>query len=389
MIDIVIVGGGAVGSAVAYFLACDPDFDGSILVVEKDPTYAEASTSRSVGGIRQQFSVRENIAMSQFGVQFLKDADEQLRVDDPIDLSFKENGYLFLGGPEQWSALREGYRVQTELNAPVTLLPSSELEKRFPWLHGADLAGGSLGYADAGWFDPHGLLQALGRKARSLGVTFRHDEVVGLERRGHAVISVELSSGERINCAGVVNAAGPLAARVAEMAGITGVPVHPKKRFVFGFRTGARFEGCPLVVDRSGVYFRPEGDGFVCGRSPLPSEDPDSLDFAVDHGMFEREIWPALAHRVPAFDALRKTTSWAGHYAVNVEDHNAVIGPHPIVDNFYLANGFSGHGLQHAPAVGRAIAELIVHGRYTTLDLSRLGFERFSRGALVHELGVV
>ena len=229
---------------------------------------------------------------------------------------------------------------------------------------------------------------AFRQKATELGVEFVHGEVVAVERRGAAVTGVKLRDGRRFSGGRLVNAAGPRAAEVAAMAGLE-CPVRSRKRFVYTFECPEEIPDCPLVVDPSGLYFRPEGERFLCGVSPPADQDPDCDDFKVDRELFEDVIWPGLAHRVPAFDRLRQTSSWAGHYAVNVHDRNAIVGPHPEVASFYFANGFSGHGLQQSPAVGRAISELIAFGSYRTLDLGRFSFERFAQGRLVHERNVI
>lgn len=388
--DVVIVGGAVVGSAVAYFLAAGPHFRGRVLVLEKDPTYAGAATSRSAGGMRQQFSTPENIAMSQFGIAFVKAARDHLAVaGEAPDIPFVENGYLFLATAAGLPALKANHAVQRRLGAPVALLEPAELRARFPWLNAADLAGGTLGLSDEGWTDPYGLLQAFRRKARSLGADYLQDEAVGLVRAGDRVTAVRLAGGGSIACGAVVNAAGIAAARIAAMAGID-LPVRPRKRFVYVF--DCRAEGlarAPLLIDPSGVYFRPEGRSFICGMSPPESEDPDCTDFEIDYRPFEETIWPTLAHRVPAFESIRLANAWAGHYDYNRVDQNAILGPHPEVRNFFFANGFSGHGLQQAPAAGRAIAELIAHGRYVSIDLSRLGYGRLLTGAAIRETNVV
>jgi sarcosine oxidase len=199
---------------------------------------------------------------------------------------------------------------------------------------------------------------------------------------------VELEEGGTVPCGTAVNAAGPAAAEIARMAGIE-LPVRPRKRFVFFFRSRTAVLDCPMVIDPSGLYFRPEGDGFLTGISPPPEEDPDCLDFEVDYDLFERRLWPILAARVPAFEAIRMQRAWAGLYAYNTVDRNAVLGRHPEVGNFVFANGFSGHGLQQAPGVGRAISEVIAFGEYRTLDLGRLGFERLKAGRPVRELNII
>jgi glycine/D-amino acid oxidase-like deaminating enzyme len=173
------------------------------------------------------------------------------------------------------------------------------------------------------------------------------------------------------------------------MAGIE-LPVRPRKRNVYHLAAPVSLGAAPLTIDPSGVYFRPEGPNFIAGFSPRSGDlDPDTLDLVVDRAAFDSTVWPALAHRVPAFDQLRLLDAWAGHYEVNTVDHNAIVGPHPDISNLLFANGFSGHGLQQAPAVGRGLAEWIAAGRYETLDLAPLGFARIDRGEPILELNVV
>ena len=387
--DVVIVGGGAIGSSIACFLAAEPAFGGTVLVVERDPSYVECSTARSVGAIRVQFSTPENINISMFGMEFLKSIDEHLSVDGDVpDVSYTKGGFLFLASREGVAVLEEKQAIQSRCGADVALLSPGELAERFPWMTVSDLGGGSFGLADEGWFDPYALLQAFRRKARSLGVDYAADEVVGMNRSASRVTAVTLRDGGEVACGTVIDAAGPRAAQVAAMASLN-LPVRPRKRFVFAFQCADEITGCPLVVDPTGLYFRPEGTGFITGISPPPEEDPDCLDFDVDYPWFEDRLWPVLAARVKAFEAIKQTRSWAGHYAVNTIDHNAVLGPHPEVANFLFANGFSGHGIQQSPAVGRAICELVTHGEYRSLDLSRFSFARLERGETVRELNVV
>ncbi len=388
--DVVIVGGGVVGSSIAFFLADDADFAGTITVVEKDPTYADSSTARSVGGIRQQFSTPENIDVSRFGAAFFKSVPERLAIDDNRpDLSFHEAGYLLLATDKGRQVLESNHALQRARGAGVELMSPAELERRFPWLSVAGLAAGCLGTRDEGWIDPFSLLMAFKHKAQASGVRYMTDEVVAVTRSGRRVTGVRLADGRKIASGYLVNAAGPRAAEIAAMAGIDDCPVRPRKRLVFTFECAQRIEDCPLVVDPRGLYFRPEGNKFVCGASPPAEQDPDCHDFRIDPRFFEDVLWPALAHRVPAFDALKEGTAWAGHYAVNVEDRNAIVGPHPEIENFYFANGFSGHGLQQSPAVGRALSELIAFGSFRTLDLSRFGYGRFASGRLIEEQNVI
>jgi sarcosine oxidase len=359
-------------------------------VVERDPTYANGSTGRSIGGIRQQFSVPENIRLSLFGAEFVKEAPAHLAVEGEMpELGFKEQGYLFLASAEGLDALRENHALQVSEGAAIDAYDAEGLADRFPWLNAGDLAGGCFGAANEGWLDPYGLLQAFRKKARSLGATYLEDDVTGLERAGGRIAAVETASGARIACGQVVNAAGAAAGRVAAMAGIE-LPVVPKKRLVFAFDCREAPAGpLPLTVDPSGVYFRPEGAQFLCGKSPEPEDDPECWDFEIDYDLFEEVLWPALAHRVPAFEAIKMAGAWAGHYEVNLLDDNAVIGPHPEVSNLFFVNGFSGHGLQQAPGAGRAIAELILTGGFRTIDLSRFGYARVAAKAPVLERGIV
>ena len=266
--DVAIIGGGVIGSAIAYFLAGRTDFKGSIAVVEKDPTYETAATPRSAGGVRQQFSTPENIQMSMFGAAFIKDAREHLTINgEVVELPFVEWGYLFLATAAGFETLRTNHTTQTSLGAKVALLTPSELKVRFPWLHVDDLAGGCYGLANEGWTDPYGLLQAFRRKARSLGVTYLADEVTGLERVGNRIASVTLRDGGRLACSAIVNAAGYHADKIAAMIGAD-LPVRPRKRIVYVFDCRDKPERAPLTIDPTGVWCRPEGATFIGGISP-------------------------------------------------------------------------------------------------------------------------
>lgn len=389
--DVLIAGGGVVGSSVAYFLASSADADRlRIGVVEPDPGYSTSSTALSVGGIRHQFSTRENILLSLFATEFVRSAPELLRVHGEAPaLGFAENGYLFLATEPGKGVLESNHALQVSLGADVRLLPPEDLSDRFSWLETGDLAAGSLGLQGEGWIDPYSLLQAFRKKALALGVEYLEDRVEGLEVRQGKVSTVHLASGRSWRVGGVVNAAGPRARGVAAMAGIEDLPVFPRKRFVYRVHCTQSLPAAPLTIDPSGVYFRPEGPDFLCGVSPPASRDPDTLDLEMEYDLFQEIVWPALAHRVPAFERLKLGSSWAGHYAVNTEDQNAILGPHPEISNFLFANGFSGHGLQQSPGVGRALAEWILHGEYRTIDFTRFGFHRFAAGELIQEENVV
>jgi FAD-dependent oxidoreductase domain-containing protein 1 len=387
--DVAIVGGGVIGSAIAYFLLGQTDFRGRVVVIEKDPTYSTAATARSAGGIRQQFSTPENIAMSSFGAAFVKGIADYLSVEgETASLPFTEWGYLFLASAAGLATLKANHETQRRLGADIALLSPEGLSERFPWLKVDDLAGGSFGRSNEGWVDPYSLLQAFRRKAKALGAVYLTDEAVDIERHGSRIAAVRLAEAGWLACGSLVDSAGYHAHLVAAMARID-LPIRPRKRFVFVFDCKAPIERAPLLIDPSGVYFRPEGASFICGVSPPEDQDPDCLDFDIDYRLFEEVIWPTLAERVPAFEAIKLVRAWAGHYDYNTLDQNAILGPHPEVVNFYFANGFSGHGLQQSPAVGRATAELITYGAYRSIDLTRFGYERILRREPIIELNVV
>ncbi len=388
--DVVIGGGAVMGSSVAYHLAAQPGFSGRVLVVDRDMTYRRAASSLSLSSVRQQFSSPINIRVGLYGVAFVRRACETLAVDgEAPELSFTENGYLYLASQSGAAALAQNHRTQIAEGADVLLLDREDLERRFPFLNLDGVAAGAFGRTGEGWFDGYTLMQAFRRKARSLGVGYREGEIVALEREGRRVTSVRLADGDRIACGAFVNTAGAAgAARLARQMDLE-IPVRSRKRCVFLFHAHQRIARCPLVIDAGGVYFRTEGDAYLCGVSPPEAEDPDSDDFEVVWPQFDEIIWPALAHRIPAFEALRVGRAWAGHYDLNVFDHNAIVGRAPGLDNGYLAAGFSGHGMQQSPAVGRGLAELIALGRYVTLDLGDFAYERIAEGRPLVERNVI
>ena len=387
--DIVIAGGGVMGCSVAYHLKLlDPALD--VLVIERDPRYSEASSALSASSIRQQFSTPVNIALSRHGFQFLCDAGDRLAVDgERPEVGLVERGYLYLASAVGAGSLRELNVVQRACGADVALLEPDTLSARFPWLATDDLALASLGLHGEGWFDGYGLLQALRRKAKSLGVEFLHAEVTGLHMDTGRVAAVHCHDGRRIACGEFVNAAGPQAAQVAGFAGVA-LPVVPVRHSVFVFECPQALPGMPLVIDPSGLWFRPEGARrFLAGAPPRDPGSPACATLEVDHDQFDEQLWPALARRVPAFEALRLTSAWAGFYEMNQFDQNAIIGRVPEVANLLLINGFSGHGLQQAPAAGLALAEIVVHGATRTIDVSSLGYERIAAGRPVIERNVI
>ena len=383
--DVVIIGGAVIGSAVAYFLAANSDFAGSVLVIERDPTYLKAATSLSSSSIRTQFSNPINVRISQYGSEVIRNFGEMMQVgDDRPDLGFHSGGYLFLAGTaEQAQVLRENHEVQVSCGADVVLWNRDELANAFPHLNVADIELASYGRSGEGWFNNTGLMYGFKNKARSLGVDYVTDEAVSIGRDGDSVTSVTLKSGAVVKAGTIVNASGPRAALTARMAGLD-IPVEPRKRTLFVFDCARTPEGTakvnqgrlPLMIDPSGVFCRPEGRFFLTGCPPVEDPAAEWDDFEPRYEEFEEIIWPALAERSPAFEAIKVVNQWAGHYDFNVLDHNLVVGRHPTVRNFVFANGFSGHGLQQGPATGRGVSELIVYGEYRTLDLTDVGYER-------------
>ena len=389
--DIVIAGGGAVGSAVAYYLTRLGPLDGRrIMIVERDPSYVQSSTARSAGGLRQQFSTPENIAMSQVTLALIRNLKGTF--GPAADVSFREQGYLILASEEGRGILASSVAQQQTQGANTALLDADGLATRFPWLNTAGVAAGGFGQSGEGWLDAVSLMTLFRDAARAAGVELIHDQVTAIDVAGRTVADVRLAAGGPIACGALVNAAGPSAGAFAALAGIR-LPVEPRKRFVYVIdcrNAPPALHQAPLTVDPSGVWFRPEGRFFLTGMSPVQHQEPapENLD-QIDHAFFGDEVWPRLAARIPAFQAIKVINAWAGYYDYNTLDQNAVIGPHPEISNFYFANGFSGHGLQQAAAAGRALAELIVDGHYRTIDLTRFGYERIARGEPLIERNVI
>ena len=379
MVEIVIVGGGAMGSSIAWHLAGDTNFDGRVTVIERDPAYTRASSALSASSIRQQFSTPLNILLSRYGIGFLRRARELL----DVDLGLKEPGYLFLASPAGEAVLRANNAIQKGEGCAVELLEPKGLAQKFPAISTDGVALASHGTANEGWFDGPALMQAFRRKARERGVEYIEDEVVGL-----APHEVTLRSGRVLSARTIVIAAGPWSGEVAAMAGIA-LPVEPRRRSVFVFDCRETLPLLPLTIDPSGVWFRPEGRFWLAGTTPAPGNDPPGAPLEIQHQEWDDMVWPALAHRVPAFEAAKVVNSWAGYYEYNTFDQNGIVGRHPRIENLIFATGFSGHGIQQSPAVGRAVAELIVHGDYRTLDLNTFGYDRIESGRPIRELNVV
>jgi len=356
--DVVIVGGAVIGSATAFFLATNPDFDGSVLVIERDWSYARSATGLSSSSIRHQFSNEVNVRISQFGTAFIREFHRHVAVDgDAPELGFKENGYLFLAADAAGRDVLEcNHRTQTCCGAEISLLRPEALSQRFSWLNTHGLMLGSYGERGEGWFDGSALMQGLRKKARSLGIEYIQDEVIGLRRDANRIASVMTKGGREIACGTLVNASGTRGKRVAKMAGLD-IPVEPRRRSLFVVSCQTPLQGVvPLTIDPTGVFFRPAGPFFLAGTYPKHDPEVDPDDFNVMHAEFEEEIWPVLARRVAAFEALKVVNAWAGHYDYCTLDHNVILGPHPEVRNFLFANGFSGRDFWRLPYAGSLIA---------------------------------
>ncbi|GGL72713.1 NAD(P)/FAD-dependent oxidoreductase [Wenxinia marina] len=386
--DVVIVGGGMIGAAIAWWTARDPAFDGRILVIERDPSYEYASTTHTNSCIRQQFGTEVNVRISRFGAEFIHGFRDWMEDAEAPAIALRSFGYLYLAGTDAGAArLREAQALQARLGCATRLLTPDEIAARWPHISPEGVLLGTHNPVDEGWFDGATMFDWFRRRARALGVEFVHGEATGALVEGGRVMAVRLGTGQEIACGFLVNAAGPRAAALAAMAGLS-LPVEPRRRFTWVFDAPLAAE-LPLTIDPAGVHVRSDGAGFMAGCPPDPDETDGPDDFRDPGDRFETHVWPILAARVPAFENIRLRRSWVGHYAYNLLDQNAVLGPHPDLPNFLFANGFSGHGLQQAPAVGRGLAELLLHGRYTSLDLSDLGYARIAEGRPLREPAII
>ncbi len=422
-----IVGGGPVGSSIAYHLASKGATN--IIVLERDFCYRSTSAMLSAGGIRQQFSVPENIKMSMYGAEFIKNP-QHLAVDGEVpDLQFHQIGYLFLAGHRSRDILIANQRTQKECGADwIKTLEVNELMQKFPWLNSNNIDVGTFGEKNEGYFDPWIFVGGLKKKSISMGVKFIEGTAVGgrlravsLGSQSYNIDSIKYITNNNhneireIHAQNIVNSAGAWSGRLVDCIArdlaiphaIKSVPVAPRKRCIFAVHCPGTHQinypvpspNTPLTVDPSGVYFRPEKQNgrFICGVSPPEDTDRDVFEVDeestlrnVDDHLFYDVIWPALAERVPAFEELKVTSSWAGFYDYNSLDQNLIIGHHSELRNMLLCTGFSGHGLQQSPGAGRAAAELLLNNNnFKTLDLSRFSFERIVDSKPIFETGIV
>ncbi|MES2830494.1 MAG: FAD-binding oxidoreductase [Pseudomonadota bacterium] len=386
--DVLIAGGGIVGCYVAYFLKRD-DPAISVAVVEPDPTYEFASTVRASGGARRLFSCPENIEMSNFGIERIQQFSSEMAIDgQPVPIDWVEQGYLFIvQGAKPLKMLEENATVQRSLGAEIQLLDRAGLRNLLPSMYVADLDGAAYSPRD-GWCDPNSFLQGTRKKAASLGVEFIRDRIVGYTLTGSRITGANLASSTALSADHFVNAAGAWSAQISAMAGMY-LPVSPLRRFEHYFTGHRKIEPLPYVKDLDRLAFRSEGQGFSGGL--VNSQEPRGFNFDVDHDYFENTVWPALAHRFPtAFEGVKCHRTWSGLYEQCELDGNPIIGSwtdnHP---NFHVVAGFSGHGMMHAPAAGRGIAELITKGRFETIDLERMGYGRVLRNLPYSERGIL
>ena len=387
--DVAIIGGGVMGCAAAFFLKVAGV--SRICVIEPDPTYAKAATPLATGGCRRLFARPENIRMSQFSIEFFKAFGEHVAVDGAApDVQWREQGYLFVVGAEHQKVLESNFRMQESLGVKVDLLDRTQIASRYPWMRSDDLACGVLSPED-GWLDPNSVLQGFRKKAQAMGCEFLRDRVVDVYTGGGRVTELELAYGmecrTRVRADSVINAAGCWAASIAKLAGME-IPVNPMRRFEHYVELEDELPPMPLIKDPDRLVIRPEGKGYSVGL--VYSHEPRGFNFDLDPYYFENVVWPACASRIPAFEKLKLKREWTGLYDECELDGNMILGNWPgKLDNFYVACGFSGHGLMHAPAVGRALAEMIVKGRYETLDLTRMGYQRVLDKAPYAETGII
>ena len=383
---VVVVGGGIIGSCAALFLRRAGI---EVAVVERDPSYTASSTIRSAAAIRQLFHLGLNVAMSRYGYTFFRDLAAALPETTVPDIGFVDRGYLVLATPDATARLEQAYRRQLENGGEVVLLDEGQLAERFPWLWTDDLGGAILGVGGEGWFDPGTALDAVRRTAEAAGATFIEAEVTGIDVEQGAVRGIRLDSGQVLACSVVVDAAGPEAGRVAQLAGVS-IPVESRKRTVFVLKPTTPIDEMPNLVDPTvagrGMYMRPYRDGYMAVTAPPPERDPDTRDLEPDLYLLDEVIRSAVARRLRGFEEVDLIETWAGHYELNTFDQNAIIGEHPDVVGLYLACGFSGHGVMHAPAVGRGLAEVLSTGSYQTLDLSPFSVQRIEQGVKLDDI---
>jgi glycine/D-amino acid oxidase-like deaminating enzyme len=307
------------------------------------------------------------------------------------DLSIQSYGYMYLADTDAFAdQLRAAQKVQIDAGAATQLMTPAQIKEAYPFYTVDDIVLGSINLIDEGYWDGGTVFDWWRRSARERGVEYITGEVTSMHVVGPRVHSVTLANGDAIACGKVVNATGPRGAKTAKMAGIQ-IPVEPRKRFTWIFSAEQPLgQVLPLTIDPSGVHFRQDGPKtYLAGGHAHPDLAVECDDFAMDHGLWQDKIWPTIASRIPQFEAIKVITEWAGHYDFNTLDQNAILGPHTEIKNFFFVNGFSGHGLQQSPAMGRGTAEMLTYGEYRTLDLTPFGFERIAAGRPFAESAII
>ncbi len=389
--DVVIIGGAMIGSSAAFWTARNPDFQGRILVVERDPTYEFAATTHTNSCIRQQFGSEINIKISQFGADFIHNFAQFMEDDSAPKIRLHDFGYLYLADTQAFAdVLIDNAAMQVRLGAGTRIMTPDQIAAEYPFYNLDGIILGSHNPLNEGYFDGGTIFDWFRKKARQYGAEYVQNEVTGITRHADKVTGVTLASGEMIGADIIINASGPRGSVTARMAGLD-IPIEPRRRFTFIFDAAEPLgQDLPLTIDPSGVHVRTDGRYYMAG---CPPDDGDPAvafdDFRMDHEIWENKVWPAIATRVPAFERVKLINSWAGQYDFNTLDQNAIVGPHPQVSNFLFANGFSGHGLQQSPAMGRGLAELICYGQYRTLDMSDLGYGRIARNEPLLERAII
>lgn len=384
--DIIIIGGGIMGSATAFHLiTADPAL--RIAVVERDLTYAKASTTLSMANVRIQFSLKENVQISLYTSQTLNSFEEDMAIEDrKPKIYFRREGNLFLVDAAGENTARQAAEMQRQLGGRVHWWTPQMIKAHYPLYEPQNFVGGTFG-PDDGYFDAYAVLMGYKAKARSLGAAYIQDNAVRIRKTGQQVTGVELAIEGNLTSEHVINCAGAWAADVAKTVGVE-LPVIPVKRQVFVLDTAVKpQQPLPLTILPSGLYFRSETGGLILLGKSL-EDDPIGYEFSWDDKRFVELLWPELAEFVPAFDRLKLVRGWAGLYAVNTLDGNAILGQWPVLKGLYLANGFSGHGLQQGPAVGRYLAELILK-KPLSLDLSIFSPQRILEKRPLSESGLV
>lgn len=395
--DVVVVGGATSGSSIAWHLSTNPDFKGSVLVVERDPSLEYSATKASNNCMRQQFATAINVQIAQYAADFVKRFGAEFPPDPrdvPFTPSIRNFGYLYLSDSEKFTGvLKKDQELQASLGAGTKIISRKDINDKYPFLYTDDLDSASLNLVDEGAFNAWGMVQWLRSQARDNGVEYITNEVIGAELEGgKKVKSIKLKTGEEITVGTVVNAAGTRAASVSKIAGIPSLPVEARRRYTYIFSVDESLpQDLPLTIDPSGVHLRSYGvKDYLAGCPPIgPDTAVEVDDFSFAENAWEEKILPVITRRVPQFGTARVTDSWMGHYEFNTFDHNAIVGPHSEIGNFLFCVGFSGHGSQQAPACGRGVAELIVYGKFQTLDLSVLSYKRIVENRPLTERAVI